>query len=377
MLNTNWLAMADASPERRMAVTRRGLIGSVAAAAGMLPLNGLLADSDESLPQVEVRSIRRAFHNGEHNAFTDLCWFGGRIWLTFRTCPDGHMVHPTSRILILSSADNGRTWQQRHEFSVPLRDTRDPHFLVFRDRLFVYTGTWYSGKTTLPREDYDLNLHLGYAVHSENGLQWSEPQMLEGTFGHYIWRAAVHGDRAFLCGRRKPGFEVPARGEGRRVESLMLESEDGLIWRQRAVFQDVNGDETAFRFESDGRGLAVARAGGGGTAGLLRCTAPGEPWERSDLGVAIGGPLLVRWQGRDVVAGRRMVSGEPPRTQFWWLSGDQLHPLAQLPSDGDNSYPGLVTLPSGNALVSWYSSHESDSSGQRITAIYLAELVLV
>ncbi len=369
--------MTEVTSRAQETVTRRGVLACMTAAAGVVPLRGPRAAGDDILPRVEVRNIRRVFHNGEHNAFTDLCWFRDRLWLTFRSCPDGHMVHPTSRILILSSTDNGQTWNQQHAFSIPLRDTRDPHFLIFQDRLFVHTGTWYSGKTTLPREDYDLNLHLGYAVYSEDGEQWTAPQMLEGTFGHYIWRAAVHGDRAFLCGRRKPGFEVLARGEGRRVESLMLESEDGLTWRRRAVFQASNGDETAFRFEADGRGLAIARAGGGGTAGLLRCAAPGEPWERVDLGVAIGGPLLAQWQGRDIVAGRRMISGEPPRTHFWWLHNDRLHPLAQLPSDGDNSYPGLATLPSGNALVSWYSSHEQDSSGQRMTAIYLAELVLV
>jgi len=358
--------------ERRDALRRL----SVAAATGVAAtLNVHETRASETLPAVEVRNVRRVFHNGEHNAFTDMCWYRGRIWLTFRSCPDGHMVHPTSRILILSSGDGGATWDQQHEFRVPLRDTRDPHFLVFRDRLFVYTGTWYSGKTTLPRDQYDLNLHLGYAVFSDDGDLWSEPQMLEGTFGHYIWRAAVFGDRVYLCGRRKPGFEVLARGEGRRVESLMLESEDGLIWNSCAVFQAVNGDETAFRFESDGRGIGIARAGGGGTAGLLRCSAPGQPWTRTDLGVAIGGPLLSRWQGNDVVGGRRMIAGQPSRTQLWWLQQDGLRPLAELPSDGDNSYPGLVTLTSGNALVSWYSSHEADSTGQRITAIYLAELV--
>ena len=50
----------------------------------------------DSLPQIEVTNIRRAYHNGEHNAFTDLIRWKGKFWLTFRSCPDGHMVHPTS-----------------------------------------------------------------------------------------------------------------------------------------------------------------------------------------------------------------------------------------------------------------------------------------
>ncbi|MHC4753215.1 MAG: hypothetical protein ACYTFW_25535, partial [Planctomycetota bacterium] len=121
----------------------------------------------DRLPDVKVSNIRRVFHNGEHNAFTDLIRFKDKFYLTFRSCPDGHMVHPTSSILILSSTDT-KQWKQMHRFSVDKRDTRDPHFLVFKDKLFVYTGTWYSGETTLKYEDYDLNKHLGYAVWSED-----------------------------------------------------------------------------------------------------------------------------------------------------------------------------------------------------------------
>ena len=118
---------------------------------------------NEGPTRVTVASVRRIFHNGEHNAFTDLCRYRGQLYLTFRSCPDGHMVHPTASIMVLRSPD-GDKWDAVHRFRVEQRDTRDPHFLVFRDKLLVYTGTWYSGQTALPREDYDLNKHLGYAA---------------------------------------------------------------------------------------------------------------------------------------------------------------------------------------------------------------------
>jgi hypothetical protein len=323
-------------------------------------------------PQVRVAAVRRVFHNGEHNAFTDLCRFRGQLYLTFRSCPDGHMVHPTASIIILRSPDGG-SWEEVHRFRVEQRDTRDPHFLVFRQRLFVYTGTWYSGATTLAREDYDLNKHLGYAAWSEDGTAWHSPVMLEGTFGHYIWRAAAFGDKAYLCGRRKIGFAIGPRGEGREVESLMLESDDGLIWRKRAVFQEIAGDETAFLFEPDGRVLGVGRRSG--PAQLLRSSPPYTHWERQDLDRAVGGPLLTKWGDRYLVGGRKTLPGTGPKTALYWLIGDQLHEFAELPSGGDNSYPGFVETGPGRALVSYYSSHERDTSGKEFTAIYLAELV--
>jgi hypothetical protein len=335
------------------------------------------AELAAKLPEVRATGIRRAFHNGEHDAFTDLCRFNDRLYLAFRSCPDGHMVHPTARIIVLASDDEGANWRQVHSFGVADRDTRDPHFLVFKGRLFVYTGTWYSGPRTIPPSDYDLNKHLGYAAWTDDGARWHGPTMLEGTFGHYIWRAAARGDRAYLCGRRKPQFEVQARGEGREVESLLLESDDGLVWRKRGVFQPGRGDETAFLFAADGAGLAIARDGGGGDAGLLTSRPPYETWERTSLGQSVGGPLLAVWRGRHVVGGRKTTADSGPKTSLAWLDAARLEEFVELPSGGDCSYPGLVELRDGRALVSWYSSHEQDAAGKQITAIYLAELELV
>jgi hypothetical protein len=54
-----------------------------------------------------------------------------------------------------------------------------------------------------------------------------------------------------------------------------------------------------------------------------------------------------------------------------------LHEFAELPSGGDNSYPGFVEMGPGRALVSWYSAHEKDANGRAMTAIYLADLEIV
>lgn len=325
-------------------------------------------------PGVAVSNLRRVYHNGEHNAFTDLVRFQGRYYLAFRSCPDGHMVHPTASIIILAS-DDARDWRQVHRFSVALRDTRDPHFVVLRDRLFVYTGTWYSGTTTLPRDEYDYNKQLGYAAWSDDGANWRSPVLLEGTFGHYIWRAAAFGGRVYLCGRRKIGFDVAMRGEGPKVESLMLESDDGLIFRKRAVFQEIAGDETAFLFEPDGSVVGIGRRGSR-PAQLLQARPPYTEWTRTDLERYIGGPLLVKWGGHYLVGGRKSDPERGPKTTLSWLVDGRLHDCVEFPSGGDNSYPGFVETGPGRALVSFYSSHERDAADKPITAIYLADLTL-
>ncbi len=322
---------------------------------------------------MSVTNIRRVFHNGEHNAFTDLVRFKGQLYLCFRSCPDGHMVFNTASVIIMRSADDGSTWTQVHRFSVKNRDTRDPHFLVFKDQLFVYAGTWWSGPGKLDRKDYDMNKQLGYGVSSADGTTWSEPTLLEGTFGYYIWRAATHDGKAFLCGRRKAGFAVQVMGERGHNQSVMLESDDGIIFRHRAYFQETGGNETAFFFEADGSVLALDRNGGGNSM-LCSARPPYTEWSRRPLDRFVGGPLLVKWGDHILVAGRHQTKDRGPKTSLGWLVGDKFQEFAELPSGGDNSYPGFVELSPGKALVSWYSSHEKDDTGKIITAIYTAEL---
>ena len=320
---------------------------------------------------VDVSNVRRVFHNGEHNAFTDLIKYKERFYLAFRSCPDGHGVSPNASVIVLGSDDRVE-WDEVHRFRVALRDTRDPHFLIFNDNLFVFTGTWFSGERPARGDELELNLHLGYAVSTKDGINWSGPTMLEGTFGHYVWRAAAFDGKAYLCGRRKLGFRVGPKGEGEDVESLMLESDDGLVWRKRATFQEVAGDETAFLFEPDGSILAVGRRGRA-SAQLLRSAPPYEKWDRKDFDRYIGGPLLKKWGGRYVVGGRN-TTGDTPKTSMYWLVGDKLHEFARLPSGGDNSYPGFVALSPTHAVMSWYSSHEKADDGRPVTAIYMADL---
>ena len=323
---------------------------------------------------IRATNIRRVYDDGNHNAFTDLIRFQGNYYLAFRSCPDGHMVHPSAKIIVLQSKDL-QVWKQVCDFSVPKRDTRDPHFLEFKKRLFVYTGTWYCGESSPDRSAYDLNKHLGYAIHTEDGTNWSQPTMLEGTFGHYIWRANSFKGKAYLCGRRKQHFEMKARGEGANVESAMLVSDDGLAWKTHSLFQMSKGDETAFQFLPSGDALAIGRRGSE-EAQLLSSKYPFSEWQSSPLSEYIGGPLLKRW-GNRWLAGGRNNSPLGPRTVLGWIVDGNYQPALVLPSAGDNSYPGIVIHSDSKATVSWYSSHEPDENGNVRTAIYMADIEVV
>ena len=319
-------------------------------------------------PEVRVDDVTRIFDDGNHNAFTDLCRYRDRIYLAFRSCPDGHGIFASSSIVVRASTD-GSDWDTVFRFSVPGRDTRDPHFLIHNDRLFVYTGTWLCDAAA--KERRDINDHLSYATVTDDGQSWTGPHMLEGTYGHYIWRAAAFAGKAYLCGRRRHQFAVVSSSQegGAETETAMLESDDGFIWRFNCLFKTEYGDETAFLFESDGAVLALARDLSGGPAQICRSRPPFEHWTRTDLDRPVGGPLLARWGDHILVGGRKHIKDGPSKTTLYWLIDDQLREITELPSGGDNSYPGFLQTGPGSALVSYYSSHEGSGTSLPPSAI--------
>ncbi len=326
-------------------------------------------------PEINILKVNRIFDNGEHNAFTDMHCFNGYIYLAFRSCPDGHGVSPNSSIIVLRSKD-GKEWKEVNRFSVKYRDTRDPHFLLFKDKLFIYTGTWFYGDIEVEKKKFKINEHLGYAVWTENGNDWRKPEMLEETYGHYIWRAASYNGKAYLCGRRNFEFSdvYPNRTDDKYIESAMLESDDGLIWKKKTLFQEKNGDETAFIFEPTGTVLAVARRSGN-NAELCTSEFPWNKWDRTDLGEYIGGPLLVKWGKRYLVGGRKRTDNGY-KTALSWLIDKKLYPIVKFPSGGDNSYPSFIEINENHALISYYSSHENYENGKPMTSIYMAEIII-
>ena len=183
---------------------------------------------------------------------------------------------------------------------------------------------------------------IGFGVSTADGTAWSEPIQLEGTQSHYIWRVAAQGGTAYMSARRRRGF-FPGEVEDppEEIECVLLESHDGVRWRVAGgCFAESFADETAFLFEPDGSILGIVR----GTPGapdtrIVRAEWPysDSEWSRARTGVAVGGPLLVRWGGRTIVGGRHRTGGGSTggdvvsTTYLWELEGEAtLTPLVEV-----------------------------------------------
>jgi hypothetical protein len=182
---------------------------------------------------------------------------------------------------------------------------------------------------------------------------------------------------AYLCGRRRHHFlPMSEGGENRElIEAVLLESDDGFVWRYRNLFTEEYGDETAFLFEDDGSITALVRGHGSCQARICRSKPPYDDWSRFELDRNVGGPLLVRWGKGYLIGGRKTIEPDKPRTTLYWLVNDRLQETVELPSDGDNSYPGFVEMGEDRALLSYYSSHEGPGRSEA-SSIYLADLNL-
>ena len=270
----------------------------------------------------------------------------GRFYLTFDAGqmpssrrPPG-LVCSSAWVVVLQS-DDALTWSEAFTFSVPGRDTRDPHFLVFGGSLFVYTGTWLLHEEGVP---LNLNEHLGYAAWTADGSGWNGPAQMEGTYGHYIWRAAYPTGTARSCAGAGAAATGPASrrssspGRSSRRCSRAPTAWCGPSTRSSPGISAMRPRSCSRRTAPRWPWFATATKK---RARVCRSAPPWKAWTSAYLQRNVGGPLLTRWGGHYLVGGRKSM-GDTAATCLWWLHGDALHEAVELPSAGDSSYPGFV-----------------------------------
>ncbi len=294
-------------------------------------------------------SVRRIWNRAPHSAFTDLVRFRGKWLCVFREA-QGH-AGDAGRIRVLESPDCG-AWKTAALLSERGVDLRDPKLSVAPGgRLMLVCGGTAAGGSPGRRPRVSF---------SGNGLTWTPlaPVLAEGD---WLWRVTWFRGKA---------YGVTYRLRSRRVWTISLVSSgEGTIYREVCRLA-VTGkpNEATIRFRPDGEALAlVRREGGSKRAWIGKSRHPYTRWEWHETGHRVGGPNFIILPGGALWAAGRRYGPEGPRTMIARMDEASLHPVWDLPSGGDCSYPGLAAF-AGRFRVSYYSSHEGKS------AIYLATL---
>ena len=300
---------------------------------------------------IALEWLRRIYDKAPHSAFTDLTKFKGRYFVVFRTGSEHGSFDGEIRAMASEDLEN---WREVAVFSTP-DDDRDPHFAVFRGRLFVYFAR-------RPRSDPESRWTM--CAQSADGRKFTKPVRVFREFNR-LWRPKIVGDILYCASHE-------CKGEWR---SILLRSADGLEWEKvSTIHEGDKANETELLLLPDGSLLAlVRREAPPKTALLCRSRPPSWEWERHDTGIVLQGPAMTLW-GREIVICARFYDRGRPYTGLFALdlgadlSRSKIRHLFTLPSGGDTSYAGLLPLDDERLLVSYYSSHEGR------TSIYLALL---
>lgn len=318
-----------------------------------------------SFTQAQVKEepldIRRIWDRGNHNAFTDIAFFKGKLYVVFRE-GDGHIPNKDNTgngiIRILSSV-SGEFWESAAVIQLEGIDLRDPKISVTpKNRLMIMMGG-------SKYENGELKSIASYvSISDPNATKFSAPEAIafdesiKSDFD-WLWRVTWYD---------KVGYGVVYQsyvdGEKGKNKAYLVKTTKGTEYE---VVTELNVDgtpnEATIRFLSGGEMLILIRREGDDKMGMLGSSkAPYTDWSWEKLDFRLGGPNFEIIPINKILIGTRVYSEDGNYTAL--LLGKKNEPykeVMRLPSGGDNSYIGMFTI-SGYVWVSYYSSHEGKAS---------------
>ena len=326
--------------------------GAIAVLMAILVVTAMAAHSEEEAGGVELIGVARIWDRAGHNAFTGLVRHNDRWWCTFREA-DGHVKGDGKLRVIVS--DDGEAWESAALLAEEGIDLRDPKISVTPDgRLMLVAG----GSVY---RDGEFVTRQSRVAFSKDGVEWSQPQRVLEE-GQWLWRVTWHEGKCF-------GVTYNSTPENIWPQVLYV-SNDGINYEAITPFDCADkAGETTLRFLPDGRMVALVRVESGDAMGFVgHSAAPYTDWTWNKLDHRLGGPDFMVMPDGSMWAGSRKY-GENTSTVLARLTLDSYTPVAEVPSGGDTSYPGLV-YQDGVLWMSYYASHEDK------TCIYLAKFRL-
>lgn len=329
----------------------------------------------------KILSHQTIVRDGWHNAFTDICFWRGAYWLTYRR-GSAHVSYD-GEIIVMRSEDLKR-WRLAARLKT-IGDDRDPKFCAVKDKLYVYFGTWLPKPEGWPDRYYGpLVTHVSF---TSDGVNWSSPIQVYRE-NYWLWRVRYYNG----------AFYSPAYGWSKPQEKHksfldLLVSEDGLNWRclSRIAGEEDQPNEADILFLEDGEVWCIARSSRSPDHSLFYYSKPPyDEWRKIDLKVTIHCPVFCRCGDKILVAGRRRMESQwMPQTMpagntgiFIVREPGVVEPFFALPSCGDAAYPGVISLESDKIIVSYYSQHAyltgvvSETQPLNVADIYLAEIAV-
>ncbi len=290
--------------------------------------------------------------DGNHNAFTDLQFWQGCYWVTYRKGA-GH-ISMDGAVALSVSADRTRFREVAHVHAPG--DNRDPKlFPVNENRVALYFPSWVRG--------YEARELQQYITFSGDGHVWEKPEPILPP-GHWLWRVRRHDGRYYGL------IQNLTQGQGDEEDPHQLDlavSENLLDWEIiTRVGEEYGLNESDIHWWDDGEAWIVARSATK-HFGSCFCSAvpPYTDWKVVELTPMVHAPVFLPVEGELYVAGRNMPAVEGDATfpfksagvGLWRVQRGALEAVLRIPATGDCSYPGMVADPQGRVCLSYHSQH--------------------
>lgn len=331
---------------------------------GLLLVCSTTVSGQTNSPAPKLLSVKKIWHGDKHNAFTDLTFFKGEWFCTFRE--SAAHVGGNGKIRVLNSKD-GDQWKSAALVSEEGIDLRDPKLSVTPDQRLMLSmgGSVYEGRILKGRQSR--------SAFSKDGRIWTAPQRILKE-GDWLWRVTWHKGVAYgvAISSGKPDLNKTNYHAGFGIR--LVASDDGVNFHliTRLDVPDAPNESTV-RFQENGDMIALVRRElGDKQAWIGHSSPPYTNWTWHPSGCSVGGPnFILLDDGRILAGGRQTLTGENAKkftkTFIGHMTLQAIQPELLLPSGGDCSYPGLVWH-DGVLWASYYSSHEGG------TDIYLAKV---
>ncbi len=300
----------------------------------------------------------------------DVVEYEGATYFAFRSAPT-HFASTKTRLIVLRSKDRV-LWEKETEFATG-SDSREPRFLVFGGKLFLY---FFQGGTN----PFGFEPRSIYVTEWQGPGAWTAPEPVYKP-GFVVWRAKSRGDTAYMSVYNGAGLYTTGDRAG---DLRMLTSKDGRQWEpisDKPQVDRISAEEGEFEFDAEGNLVATVRVE---VEGGLVCTASKNDlatWKCTYTPYKYDSALMFRQADSFYVIARRNVAGpfeserrfvSAPLHRAWRLArysltrkrtslyrvdveNTALVPLFDFPSRGDTAYAGIMPLGDGRFYVLNYS----------------------
>ena len=299
-----------------------------------------------------IISQKTVVRDGFHNAFTDLQYWQGMYWVSYRK-GSGHATMDGEAVVAVS------TDRERFRAAAHVKlfgDNRDPKLFPVSDKRMAMVVPNWEGEYT----SWALRTNITF---SEDGFNWETPRPIL-AYGQWLWRIIEHDGVYYGLVQ-----DIVTDRETRKHTHglILMTSEDLIEWKEHARVgaPEERLNESDIVFHEDGEAWLVARSTvAPGYSYLCVSRPPYTEWTSKPVKALIHAPVMLKHEGEVYVAGRSRpqlegIEGFPGVCSLglWRIADGDVVPVLRIPAMGDCSYPGLIKDPEGRICMTYYSQH--------------------